>query len=138
MWVSAVLKQRVDKKWSLDDEVTIGKFDTCISIINCRVNFAHTSDATIENIEFFIRNKQMTKAEKREKVSGVLRATGVCFFIFSITVPDNVFRSEVLTFSPMKFSTNLKYLFWTMKKNQTPEGKASKFKETVSKLPQPL
>eukprot|EP01119_Soliformovum_irregulare_P004570 TRINITY_DN15625_c0_g1_i1.p1 TRINITY_DN15625_c0_g1~~TRINITY_DN15625_c0_g1_i1.p1 ORF type:complete len:175 (-),score=27.67 TRINITY_DN15625_c0_g1_i1:92-616(-) len=56
-WVKSNLTERADEKWGLNDEYTV--------------------ESTFDNLEFYIRNKKMTKSEKRVKMIGLVRAVGV-------------------------------------------------------------
>jgi len=56
-WLRINISKRADKLWNLGDEIT--------------------TDAAIENIEYYFRLPKMTKAEKKLRVASVLRANGI-------------------------------------------------------------
>jgi len=56
-WLRLNISSRADKVWNLGDEIT--------------------TDAAIENIEYYFRLQKMTKDEKKKRVASVLRANGV-------------------------------------------------------------
>jgi len=56
-WLRINISARADKVWNLGDEIT--------------------TDAAIENIEYYFRLPKMTKAEKKLRVASVLRANGI-------------------------------------------------------------
>jgi len=56
-WLRLSLSNRADQTWSLGDDITV--------------------DATVENIEYYLKHPRMTKNDKLEKVAGVVRSIGV-------------------------------------------------------------